>query len=295
MKLTSILCALALCTFTTATTASPSAAQKTATSSTNSCSKIPAFYWEIGSKSQTLASGAKGTAFSRSTSMPIASASKWIYGAYVAQRKTLSSTDIPFLNFTSGYTEGKVLCTRSPTVLSCSNTSPTKGFNSDHVGKFFYHGDHMQQHAVRMMGLGSLTPRGLAREVNAVLGLNVQYDTPQVAAGVTTSTAEYVKFMRNVMNDRYRLSQYLNKHTVCTKCATSAYSPTELELGYSIGHWVEQDGTVSSTGGSGFYPWISADKTVYGVVATKDQAGSGELSSACGALIRKAYSTGVVQ
>jgi hypothetical protein len=38
---------------------------------------------------------------------------------------------------------------------------------------------------------------------------------------------------------------------------------------YSYGHWVETDGSFSSPGLYGFYPWIDASKTRYGLIARK--------------------------
>ncbi len=54
---------------------------------------------------------------------------------------------------------------------------------------------------------------------------------------------------------------------------------------------------VSSAGAFGFYPWIDAGKTWYGIVARMDTAGggSGFDSALCGQLIRKAWITGVAQ
>jgi hypothetical protein len=91
-------------------TTSASAATSTAQNNTE-CTAIQPFYWEIGNQNGTLAS-ASSTASGQtpvlsSTPMSIASASKWIYGMYVLQKRggvaNLSSADIAFLNFTSGY------------------------------------------------------------------------------------------------------------------------------------------------------------------------------------------------
>ena len=63
---------------------------------------------------------------------------------------------------------------------------------------------------------------------------------------------------------------------VCTNphsCATAVYSPIPSEdVHDSIGHWVEDDptlgdGAFSSAGAFGFYPWISQDRTTWGVLA----------------------------
>ena len=53
------------------------------------------------------------------------------------------------------------------------------------------------------------------------------------------------------------------------------------------------DGAFSSAGAFGFYPWIDATRSWYGVLARQTAAGSGNESAQCGRLIRKAWVTGV--
>lgn len=85
------------------------------------------------------------------------------------------------------------------------------------------------------------------------------------------------------------------------------YSPSPLAWHYSYGHWVEDepttgDGAFSSPGKFGFYPWIDASKTYYGVVAREDVTPGTSVQTApyyqsvlCGRAIRKAFVTGVPQ
>ena len=68
---------------------------------------------------------------------------------------------------------------------------------------------------------------------------------------------------------------------------------------YSIGQWVEDDpvsgdGAFSSPGAFGFYPWVDAGKSWYGIVARSVTNGYYE-SAQCGGLICKAWLTGVAQ
>ena len=79
------------------------------------------FYWEIGNTNSTIISGSVGVGpssgsdikagnqFISSSNLSVASASKWIYGTYVAQLRANSSaivtaTDLACLSMTSGYT-----------------------------------------------------------------------------------------------------------------------------------------------------------------------------------------------
>ena len=87
------------------------AATATANSSTNACSAVRPFYWEIGDAGGALVSGsvnssADPTVYTATTRMGIASASKWFYSTYFVQRTggVLSASDIKFFNFKSGYT-----------------------------------------------------------------------------------------------------------------------------------------------------------------------------------------------
>jgi hypothetical protein len=68
---------------------------------------------------------------------------------------------------------------------------------------------------------------------------------------------------------------------------------------YSYAHWVEDDaaagddGSFSSPGLFGFYPWIDRTKAHYGIVARKSDAAKAYLQSVeCGRLIRRAFFRG---
>ena len=58
-------------------------------------SRLGDFYWEIGDATRVLASGAQGGDVNAQTVFPIASASKFIFGAYVLQRKGGEAEAIP--------------------------------------------------------------------------------------------------------------------------------------------------------------------------------------------------------
>ena len=89
--------------------------------------------------------------------------------------------------------------------------------------------------------------------------------------------------------------------TLPSACPTAVYSPSPLAWHYSYAHWVEDepttgDGAFSSPGAFGFYPWIDATKTYYGILARAVVGGGAYLESAmCGRLLRKAFVTGTAQ
>ena len=108
-----------------------------------------------------------------------------------------------------------------------------------------------------------------------------------------------------MLNGQLQIASLLGSNATCTNpatCPTALNTPIRNDASwhYSIGHWVEDDpvsgdGAFSSAGAFGFYPWINADKNLYGVLARLDAAGGGNSSALCGAAIRKAWVTGVAQ
>ncbi len=248
--------------------------------------------------------------------MPIASASKWLYSSYWVQRvggtAGLSASDIKFFNFHSGYTDF-VSCSalgRGGTVAQCLDL-PTAGgttngtFEPATENLFDYGGGHMQKHAA-LNGLGDLSNATLADEIGSQIGPEIRfsYSEPQLAGGAVTSATEYAKLLRKIVGGQLKMREALGFHPVCTDPATcptaiSSPSPRGEQWHYAIGHWVEDDptegdGAFSSPGAFGFYPWVDASRSWYGVLARMDAAGA--LSSvSCGRLIRKAWLTGTAQ
>jgi len=282
------------------------AARATAENSAN-CKAVQPFYWSIGDAHGRLADGRAGgrRAPSAATQMPIASASKLVYAAFVAERRhgRLTERDVNFLHLTSGYTHFRS-CRRDQTIAECDAMGDNGEHDAADDGRFFYNGGHMEHHAV-LEGLGALDNAGLARAVNeALLGTRFRYVQPQLAGGIATSAEDYGEFLRRIVAGELQMKALLGTHEVCTNpntCATAAASPfTEGDAHYSIGHWVEDgpdgDGAFSSAGAFGFYPWISQDKTTWGVLArlhfALNGAKAGAASWRCGREIRAAWFSG---
>lgn len=92
----------------------------------------------------------------------------------------------------------------------------------------------------------------------------------------------------------------------CPREAVKTPIPETESWHYSLGHWVEDDpqvgdGSFNSPGAFGFYPWVSADKRFYGMVAREQRHGvmSGDpgdkpavASVSCGREIRAAWQEG---
>ncbi|HVY22940.1 MAG TPA: hypothetical protein VG962_06260 [Steroidobacteraceae bacterium] len=296
-----------------------SAAAQTALHSSE-CKRINPFYWEIGDRNRTLASGSVGgDKYRADTTMPIASASKWLWGAYVVQKEKgkLNSNDIAYLNMTSGYTRFRYLSCAwlvknnpGTTVADCFNARNLGGHNSDRnddaIGHFYYDGGHFQKEAIDL-GLGNMNNVSLQHAMQQQLGTDVQFsfDSPQLAGGAATSAKNYALFLRKILGNRLLMHDALGTHAVCTNpatCSDAMYAPVPSKESwhYSLGHWVEDDpvkgdGAFSSPGAFGFYPWIDHSKTYYGIVARKASVAAAVDSAECGREIRRAWMNGMPQ
>jgi hypothetical protein len=294
----------------------------TATARANrACTAARPFYWEIGDQHAALASGNEGAPPpTASTTLPISTASEWVFGAYVVQARDgrLSESDIESLTMRSGYTNLQYArCVqRSPaaqhrqTVNNCFHALHlVGGSNSDfrpaQVDKFYYNGGHFQQLAARDARLGELTAPALSSVIGGMLGTATAfgYDTASVDAGIRTTPAAYAGFLRRILSRQLLIHDRLGTNASCTnpsRCQMAASTPLPQTENphYSLGHWVEDDsrvgdGAFSDVGLLGFYPWIDASKSYYGVLARASQApGAHVISMQCGRLIRKAWATG---
>ena len=280
----------------------------TDTANTNAlcaASALGSYYWEVGDVNGATVSGTVGgSPPSATTMMSIASASKWVYSTYVLQKAGVRTSDVPVLNFTSGYTEFKLpLCSVSDTVASCVDGND--GQEADTVGEFFYGSGHMQHHALASMGLGNMGTSALTAEIFGVVGnFDMEYSQPQLAGGLVGNAAGYAEFLRSILRGTLVMRDSLGNNKVCTNsltCSTALASPiSDTESwNYSLGHWVEDDptfgdGAFSSAGALGFYPWIDSTKTLYGVLARRadGESNAGYNSARCGRLIRQAWVTG---
>jgi hypothetical protein len=280
------------------------------------CTDARPFYWSLGDGQGVLAQGQVGPdAPSADTVMPIASASKWVYGAFVAERRAgqLTPQDITFLTFQSGHTRFHG-CLPFQSVGSCAQRLRNGRGQPDPatVGRFDYNGGHMQQHAV-LMGLGELSPGELAQAVRQglpALGASwvFDYGQAQPAGGGRSSAAAYGQFLQAMLRGDLKIGALLGQHAVCTNprtCSTavSAPIPPQESWHYSIGHWVEDDpavgdGAFSSPGAFGFYPWIDAARSHWGIVARSVMRHAGDedvalrpsiQSVTCGRAIRAAW------
>lgn len=303
------------------------AAIATANSSA-ACVAIQPFYWEIGNFNWALAGGTASTTGATepaaNTLMLIASASKWIFGAYVAELRAgnLTANDVAALTMRSGYTGLRYAsCIKllkanqdSETVHECfvadNLTGKNDDFDASAVGKFHYNGGHFQWLADGDLGLGATHNASLQATLSTKLGSDwkFSYDSPQLAAGVQANANGYAAFLRKILKGELRMRELLGQNAVCTNpatCPDANYAPipgTE-SWHYSLGHWVEDDpvvgdGAFSSPGAFGFYPWIDADKAYYGVLARHESVSITDKdpvaveSVSCGRTIRKAWATG---
>ena len=279
-----------------------------------SCSLMGDFYWEIGSSSAVLASGKRPNAnasVDRDTKHDIASASKMVFGAFALQDNknkgftSLTQSQTGKLTMISGHTTQNTLrCASSPTVSHClNNGTPTQ----TRVGKFYYDGEHFQK-LMTDQGYGSAGRSGIDNAYSAALGqFGFTAGNVAVSGNLEGSAAGYAEFLKKVMKNELELGSKLGFGVVCAdaaafqnKCVArglprALYSPVNEPWDYSYGHWVEKENgsrvdAYSSPGLFGFYPWISPDKSLYGIISRKSNALNAYTNSfKCGRAIRKAY------
>jgi hypothetical protein len=265
------------------------------------CKALGDFYWEIGDATGVLGSGQIGSSYSASKSIKIASASKWVFGAYFLQKignAQPSAEQVAKLEMKSGHTAfNPFKCAFTRKVEGCFGAGSNSEVKVQDIGKFSYGGGHSQKLALEM-GLGGMSSDELTQEVMGTLGLTgLSYAHPQLAGGLEGPPSAYAAFLRKVISGQLRMKQYLGYAPVCTlpgSCPNAVYSPAKEAWHYSLDHWIEDapgdDGAFSSPGAFGFYPWISADKTTYGVLAREKMSTDAYVQSVdCGVRIRRAW------
>ena len=277
--------------------------------SAKECKKILSFYWEIGDANGLLASGKKGKSFDADTSVNLASGSKWLFATYLLEKYgSLTDSQIQMLTQRSGYRSFlDQACGFTWNVNDCMNLQKliygtNDLYTSENPDTFFYSGAHFQQLAIEI-GLGKYTSSKLATEIKTYLNDgDMSFLIPAVGSGMRASAKTFSSVMRKMMTNEYKIGELLGSDRTCTLeslCPTSLRSPLKTDWDYSLGHWVEHetggpDEAFSGPGLQGFYPWISADKTLYGVLSTEVIADLNARSSACGGKMRKAWISGVM-
>lgn len=329
MQMTAVALAWLACVPALAASAVPLAQRIAATEQTarqhTLCQAIQPFYWEVGDVQGRQASGREGKdAPAGNTVMAIASSTKWLFGAYVAQVRNgqFTEQDIQALTMRTGYVNYQHrLCVKriarrqnALTVAECfAESAPLAGRNDkltpDAIGQFNYNGGHFQHWAVQN-DLGALNNATLATRMNAVLGneLQIAFDSPQLPGGARMSGENYGRFLQKMLTGELVLGNHLGQHAVCANdkgCPGEAGKsplPDDMRWHYSLAHWVEDDpatgdGAFSSAGAFGFYPWIDADKTHYGLIARQEDLffdRPAPDSARCGAVLRRAWLSGAM-
>ena len=298
------------------------AAVNATTTSDPLCTALGDFFWLTGDATGTLGSGAVGTKYTATTPIEIASASKFVFGAYMIEstQGNLTTAEQQELRMLSGYYGlDPKLCGPEPTVEACLNAGtpgPNYSYNAAYVGQFYYGGAHDEFFANTTtanggLGLGSDTTAELnALILPVVKSPGFSYGFPEFAGGLTSTPAAFGAFLQSIVAGKLLIHDYLGVNSVCTlpsSCPTAISSPIPLAWHYSYNHWVEDDptsdGAFSSAGAFGFYPWISKNKQLWGVLARSDPSGgngdgaggTGYQSAACGLKMRTAWNTGVKQ
>lgn len=220
----------------------------------NACSELhdTGFYWEIGNVDGMYANAAgtvpgDGVAGpGRGTSMKIASGSKWVYAAYVAQRwgaAALTAKDWKFLTMSSGYhsleTDDQSTCsgqsddfTVDDCLALCAADGTCNDHNSNDAGEFYYNGGHFEAQSGSLNlfastvyhpnNLGADNKYKLANELNRYLAPTsdpnwIAFDWPVLAEGIDTQPGQYIDdFLRRILSHELQEYSLLGQNAVCT-------------------------------------------------------------------------------
>jgi len=209
------------------------------------------FYWEIGNaagekRSGNGPGGSGGNQVRADDPMLIASGGKWLYSAYVVEMRngTPSSSDIPYLNFKSGYHSLRS-CTfpltpaADRTVYKCGEPGNNPKTDADAPeplpeggtvpGSFYYDSGHFEAHAANdpSLLLATQTAPALGGVIGGKLGMaDLSYAGLVFAGDARTTAASYGGFLQKVLKGRadqaggLKIGQLLGTNDVCTSTAT---------------------------------------------------------------------------
>lgn len=186
--------------------------------------------------------------------------------------------------------------------------------NAPRQKSFVYSGANDQWLAAQHLGLSDDGNHDLQEELQQYLpSIDFSYHDPGLSYGIRINTVNYARFLREILSGDLEISSLLGSHTVPAKCfaidCSAAQSPVKQQLNetwhYSLGHWVEDDdttsdgdpkapvhdGAFSSPGAYGYYPWIDASKTYYGILARRSliDLQASKTSVQCGREMRAAW------
>jgi hypothetical protein len=266
------------------------------------CKALGDFYWEIGDATGVQGSGKIGSDYSADQTIRIASASKLVWAAYFVEKNGKPNDEqLGFLEMRAGYSKFNPLgCLLSKTVDGCATARSNGERDNATVGRFAYSGGN-DQHLAGILGLGRMNAEEFTAEIKRYIGpeLTFSYKSPQPAGGMESSPAAYGKFLQKILAGKLKIKDYLGYEPVCASngCPNVSETPVVDAWHYSINHWIEDDprtgdGSFSSPGLMGFYPWISKDKSTYGILARQKLGKTAYWDSVlCGREIRKAWMT----
>ena len=246
------------------------------------CLHIGPLYWEIGDQRGTIEYEIHGSTVHSESELPADFASSWLFAAYVVETRKLDQSDKDALRMASGYTGmTRKACLFAKTVGECARKAGS--FHEGQRGKAVYDQAPLQEWAAAH-GLANDTAERLGERIRDALHIPLEMRAPQPATGIFISATSYALFLRKLLEGKLALSRLLGKDAL----GDVQQSRAPKSWRYSYGHFVEDDGALSSPGNFGFYPWI-AGKT-YGIVARRSASRLAFVESlACGRALRKAY------
>lgn len=186
-----------------ATAQNASAATAAATSS--ACPTSMNMYWEIGDVNGVIASGRRGLlAPQRTGMMVLASASKWVLGAYMLEVNggPAPKAQRDVARMLGGYPDfDYAVCQSANTVAECFHRIGNHTHDPVLDGTFFYSGANSQYLATdsSLLDLGSLTISELSTKMQDTLGITMSYQYPALSAGLEANAETYAEFLKKLV------------------------------------------------------------------------------------------------
>ena len=163
-------------------------------------------------------------------------------------------------------------------------------------------------------------PNPVKERLQPTISIGLKYSGPVLGSDAAIDAGTYAVVLQRILSGSVKMRNYLGSNPICASDAVDSHGrylcssdggftpnvgyvppiPAELVFGssahgtpwqYSVGHWIESDGTYSAAGAFGFYPWIDKDKLWYGIVAqfSARTVMAYQQSLICGRAIRDAW------
>lgn len=114
---------------------------------------------------------------------------------------SVRTSDVPYLNFTSGDTEyNDIACIALPSTMIANCLGTRTGEVPATIDKISYGSGHFQNHTVSVIGIGSLNSGALTSEIASTVGdFGSNYINVSLTDGIEADATGYGAFLRKML------------------------------------------------------------------------------------------------